>query len=354
MWSSYQEMYMNIDNEKMLVQKRLEMVRFANENGIKVAARFYSCSKNTIEKWCRRYAVYGVRGLLDKSKKPKNSPKRISQEDIDKITEVTKNAKEKKKHITVKNIRKSTKINKYSDGTINRYINKAVGKKRNKAHPKSTGGNISWKKKLLPFELIQIDTKYLTDIDNLKPYFASKTNDYKGIRCKYEITARDVATGCAIVAYCEEKTVTYTRIFLERIIYPFLKQFKGLNIKTITIQTDNGSENTKKYIKTYGKEPEKSAFTIFAEDKFKKHRTNIPGHCTADSDVETFHWSIERDCLAWDDIVDDESLIKYITIYMKDYLHSEIKTRGYSPIDKIKETYDIDNIIYPMPQILSV
>lgn len=354
MWSSYQEMYMNIDNEKMLVQKRLEMVRFANENGIKVAARFYSCSKNTIKKWCRRYAVYGVRGLLDKSKKPKNSPKRIPQEDIDKITEVTKNAKEKKKHITVKNIRKSTKINKYSDGTINRYINKAVGKKRNKAHPKSTGGDISWKKKLLPFELIQIDTKYLTDIDNLKPYFASKTNDYKGIRCKYEITARDVATGCAIVAYCEEKSVTYTRIFLERIIYPFLKQFKGLNLKTITIQTDNGSENTNKYIKTYGKEPEKSAFTIFAEDKFKKHRTNIPGHCTADSDVETFHWSIERDCLAWDDIVDDESLIKYTTIYMKDYLHSEIKTRGYSPIDKIKETYDIDNIIYPMPQILSV
>lgn len=31
MWSSYQEMYLNIDNEKMLIEKRLEMVRFANE-----------------------------------------------------------------------------------------------------------------------------------------------------------------------------------------------------------------------------------------------------------------------------------------------------------------------------------
>lgn len=49
MWSSYQEMYMNVDNEKMLVDKRLEMVRFANENGRKKAARFYSCSKNTIK-----------------------------------------------------------------------------------------------------------------------------------------------------------------------------------------------------------------------------------------------------------------------------------------------------------------
>ena len=354
MWSSYKEMYYNVDNEKVLIEKRLEMVRFANENSIKKAARFYSCSKNTIKKWCRRYAVYGLNGLLDQSKKPKNSPKRISQEDIDKITEVSITAKEKKKHITVKNVRKTSGVNNYSDVTINRYINKAVGKKRNKIHPKATGGDVSWKKKLLPWQLIQIDIKYLTDIDNLKPYFASENNDFKGIRCKYEITARDVATGTPIVAYCEEKSVTYTRKFLEEILYPFLKQFKGLDFKSITIQTDNGSENTNRHIKTYGKEPEKSAFTLFVEDKFKKHRTNIPGHCTADSDVETFHWSIERDCLAWDDIVDDESLIKHTSVYMKEYLHTEIKTRGYSPIDKIKETYDIDNIIYPMPQIIKL
>ena len=107
-------------------------------------------------------------------------------------------------------------------------------------------------------------------------------------------------------------------------------------------------------MKTKGKEPKISSFTLYVEDKFKKHRTNIPGHCTADSDVETFHWSIERDCLAWDDIVDDETLIKYTTEYMKEYLYTEIKTRGYSPIDKIKETYDIANIIYSMPQILNV
>ena len=96
MWSSYQEMYMNIDNEKLLIEKRLEMVRFANENGIKKAARFYNCTKNTIKKWYRRYAVYGLKGLIDRSRKPKNSPKKINQADIDKITQVTKEAKEKK------------------------------------------------------------------------------------------------------------------------------------------------------------------------------------------------------------------------------------------------------------------
>lgn len=202
--------------------------------------------------------------------------------------------------------------------------------------------------------MIQIDIKYLPDIDNLKTYFANSKNGYKGIRCKYQITARDVATGAAIVAYCEDKSVTCTKIFLEEIFYHFWKQFKGLNLKKITIQTDNGLEFTNRHIKTYGKEPEKSSFTIFIEDKFKKHRMNIPGHCTADSDVESFHWSIERDCLAWDDIIDDETLIKYTTIYMEEYLNTEIKTREYSPIDKIKETYKIDNIIYSMPQTINI
>lgn len=31
MWSSYQELYLNVNNEKKLVDKRLEMIRFANE-----------------------------------------------------------------------------------------------------------------------------------------------------------------------------------------------------------------------------------------------------------------------------------------------------------------------------------
>jgi transposase len=347
-------MYLNIDNEKMLIDKRLEMVRFANENSIKKAARFYSCSKNTIKKWCKRYAIYGLKGLVDKSRKPKNSPKKIAQEDIDKITKVSKTAKEKKKHITVKNVRKTSGVKKYSDGTINRYINKAVGKKRNRKHIQDSNGDVSWKKKLLPWQLIQVDIKYLTDIDNLKPYFAKASNNFKGIKCKYQITARDVATGTPIVAYCDEKSVTYTRMFLENILYPFLKQFKGLDLKSITIQTDNGAENTNRLRKTKGKEPEKSTFTLFVEDKFKKHKLNLPGSPTYDSDVESFHWSIERDCLAWDDIVDDETLIQYTTLYMKEYLNTEIKTRGYSPISKIKETYDIDNIIYPMPQTLIV
>ena len=351
MFFSYKDMYDSIDNEKILMDKRLELVRYANDNGVKVAARFYKCSKNTIKKWCRRYAIYGYAGLKDKSRRPIHSPKRIPDDDIIKIKETCDYAKEKGKYITVNNVRKRTGINDYSDVTMNRYINEACGKRKNLKHTQPKGGDVSWKQHLKPFQLWQVDIKYLTDINNLKPYF-KKDNDRS--LAKYQITARDVATGFPIVAYCNEKSATYTKMFLENILYKFLKQFDGIDLKSITIQTDNGKEFTNKYTKTNGKSPKETNFTLYVYCKFKKHKTNPPGSPTYDSDVESFHWSIERDCLAWDDIVDNESLIKYTTEYITNYINTEIKTRGYSPLDKIKTAYEIDNIQFPKPQLLTV
>lgn len=40
-------------------------------------------------------------------------------------------------------------------------------------------------------------------------------------------------------------------------------------------------EFTNKYIRTKdGHEAKDTTFTIFIAKRFKKHRTNIPGHCT--------------------------------------------------------------------------
>lgn len=100
----------------------------------------------------------------------------------------------------------------------------------------------------------QIDIKYLTDIDNLKPYF-DKNND-RGLM-KYQITARDLSTGLPLVAYCNEKSVTYTKMFLKNILYKFLEKFEYLNLKDIKIQTDNGTEFTNKYIQTKEKNQKK-------------------------------------------------------------------------------------------------
>ena len=39
---------------------------------------------------------------------------------------------------------------------------------------------------------------------------------------------------------------------------------------------------------------------------------------------------------------------------INNYINTEIKTRGYSPLDKIKTAYEIDNINFPKPQLLTV
>lgn len=333
---TYYEIYHNSKNDDYIISKRLEMVHYAHKFGIKPASRYFKTSKNTVKRWCNRYALNDIKGLKNISSRPHKLRQKVSNNDIEKISETVKIAKEKKKHITVNNIRKKTEIKEYSDGTINRYINKALNKKtRNKKHSKTNGGNIEFKKKLKPFELIQIDIKYLTDIDNLKPYFKDRN------LAKYEITARDVASGFSIVSFCSEKSLYYTYLFLKRVLYPFLKSIPGLDLKKVKIQTDNGFEFTNKRIHTSGAEPKTSDFTKFCNLYFEKHRTNIPGHCTADSEVESFHWSIERDCLGWDDITNNETLLKYVNKYMNEYNHSIIKIRGYSPLEKIKNFYNI-------------
>ena len=88
------------------------------------------------------------------------------------------------------------------------------------------------------------------------------------------------------------------------------------------------------YLKTKGKGPEKSSFTLFIEKNFKKHKINPPACPIYDSDVET--------------------LIKYTTEYIERYNNSIIKTRGYSPLDKIKTALEIDKINIPKPQLLTV
>lgn len=350
MFCSYQEMYYSVNNMSVIVDKRLEMVHMAMELGYKPTARFYKTDRNTVRKWCRRYAIEGIDGLKDKSKKPITSPTRIKQDDINKISNAAIDAKSKKKYITVKNIRKKTKIKAYSDVTINRYINKVVGKKKYRKRDKTNGGTLEFKEYLKPFEIIQIDIKYLTDIDNLKPYF--KEDDERSL-AKYQITARDVLTGFPLVAYCYDRSVYHTTQFLEKVLHPFLKQFKYLNMKDVIIQTDNGSEFTNKYIRTKdGHEAKDTSFTIFVNNKFKRHRTNIPGHCTANSEVENFHWNIERDCLAWEDITDNKSLLKYVDEYINVYVRTKISKKNYSPYQKIKETLKVKTIKVPKALIL--
>ena len=120
MFSSYKDMYDSISDEKKLIDKRLDLVHYANEFGIRQAMRFYHCSRNTVRKWCKRYAVYGIKGLKNKSRRPLHSPRRIKEEDIIKIKQTCDYAKEKKKYI--QRLSKVAKVYISSEGELDQEL----------------------------------------------------------------------------------------------------------------------------------------------------------------------------------------------------------------------------------------
>jgi transposase len=53
---------------------RHQRVRFARTHGLKVAARHYGSSRNTVRKWCRRAHAQGHAGLHHQRRAPKTCP----------------------------------------------------------------------------------------------------------------------------------------------------------------------------------------------------------------------------------------------------------------------------------------
>lgn len=344
MFSSYSEIYHNC-SEEFIIEKRLDLVHYANQFGIKACCRHFSCSKNTVKRWVRRYAVYGKKGLKNASRAPKKTNRKISQRTIDSIEVIVRDSEEKKKYITTVNVIKKLDL-KENYFTINRYVRRFM-KKRKRREANSENRSTEFKKDLLPFEIVQIDIKYLTDIAQLRPYFNGRN------LAKYQITARDVCTGYTIVAYCYEKSLTNTYNFLKNIIYPFFKSFEELDLKKINVQSDNGNEFTNRNSRIiHVDKPVDSLFTKFINENFRKHRLIVPGHCTAQSEVESFHWTIEKDCLAWDDITDNKTLIECTTKFIKEFNNKKRFKKDYSPIEKISEYFDISKIKFPEPIIL--
>lgn len=344
---SYNEVVRNNKNKEFIVDFREEVVKDSFENGINRTSKFYHMSRNTIKRWRSRYLENGRSGLYDKSKRPLNSPRITSSEIVDKIKSLATEKNEKKKKVTSTKIYRELGLeSEVSYVTTNKYVKEAVGKKKKRKDKKTNGGSTSWKKDLKPLERIQVDVKYLTDIDSLKPYFK-----YKNL-AKYEFTFRDIATGFAFVAYAYEKSVTNNEIFFKKVIHEFFKSIPKIRLKDIIIQSDNGSENTnRKRRGPYTGENKKSVVTVFIEKHYKEHKTIIPGHCTAQSDVESFHNIIERECLAWDDIVDNDSLLYYTDKFLNWFNNKKRWKCDYTPIEKL-ESYFGSKIIIPKTIIL--
>jgi transposase len=269
---------------------RVQLVQSAKRIGIKPTAKRFATSPKTVRKWVERFKEGGKSNLKDQSRRPKSSPNVIRPYWQFKIQEVCRTAEKRNKRINATFIKRKHRIP-YSTKTILRVMREVgyIRHKRKKYQRKRDLREI--KKRLKPFEKIQIDVKYLDDIPEFYPAWVVFRLP------KYQFTARCVRTGALFISYAIEKTVTNAAIFatlLQRHMNAY-----GVSLEASVIQTDNGTEFT-----TPSHSLETTIFTeVVSKLMQAEHKLIPPGAKTWQSDVETSHRLIEDELYACEQFV---------------------------------------------------
>jgi len=336
---NYYELY---KNSKDPVPFRINIIKDAEKMGIKPTARKYKTSPKTVRKWVRRYEEEKKPGLRDRSKRPKYSPNKIKPYWYYKIEDICKWANKNNKRINAAMIKRKHAIP-YSTNTILKVMRELefMPQKRKKYQRKRDLREI--KAKMKPFEKIQVDIKYLDDIPEMYgSYIVHRLP-------KYQITARDVHTGALFYSYAAEKSSTNTAMFMMELASHLEKH--GVELKELTIQTDNGTEFTTPWNSILD-----SAFTKVVEHIMKaKHIRIPPGAKTWQSDVETSHRLIEDEFYSCELFPSKDAFYKKAAEYQESFnMKRNNSYKGASPKELLQAgTSNIDpNVLIFRPVLV--
>jgi len=258
---------------------RWNMINYAKREGISKTARVYNTTRKTVRKWIKRYSEGGVNALENKSRTEQYFPHKMPKTIEKRIIKLRKKypfwgARRIKDHLQLD----------YSQVVINKKLKQAGLIKKKKRRYKQRKERAEYMKKIRslykPFQKVQVDIKYLTDI----PEIIGDLRYYK--LPKYQITARDYKTGFQHIGFSHEKTSTATGIYIDYLCQQL--EDRGIDLSKVTFQTDNGTEFVSR---------SKNKLSLFEEmiiEKHKaKHKRIPPASPTYNSDVETVHNLIE-------------------------------------------------------------
>ena len=290
----YQVMRLSKDKK----QQRYQMVTYAKEHGVKPAARRYATGAKTVRKWLLRFIEGGYQALDDLSKKPRVSPKAVSEARTKKIVAL-KSAYKRLGADQVKILEKMPE----SAKTIRKIWRKNGVSSRIRRKKHVTKQNLrEIKKQFALFERSCEDTKDLFDIPEYWPQM-------KLLRLPVtQYTFREVSCGVQFLGYANERSLIHAMLFAEYINEHLKKH--NLIVKDGIRQTDNGSE----YIGSWSaKEP--SAYTLAIESAKLIHGTIPPGAHRFQSDVETVHNLIETEFYEIENFTDRTDFMEKVHTY---------------------------------------
>lgn len=220
---------MNIITQE--AKKKQAVVKYANKNGKSKASEKYGVSLSSVKRWCKRYdGTY--QSLLEKSHRPHSHPNRHTLKEERQITNSFKKhyARYGWDGVYTDLLRKG--YTRSFSGMV--YAAKRLGLKNNPKPKKKSREHRRYPEILIPGEKVQIDVKEV-------PYDCLRGKVLRDEKHLYQWTAIDESTRMRFVYGFEEHTPENSVKFLAMLVKVFPFRIK-------TIQTDNGTEFTYKFI----------------------------------------------------------------------------------------------------------
>lgn len=269
---------MNIITQE--AKKRQAVVKTAIRKGKSKASIIYGVSLSSVKRWCKRYDGTW-QSLAEKSHRPHTHPKRHTEEEEHLISQCF-----------------SLKFSRYGwDGVYDEavkngykrsfsgmvYAAKRMGLGgKNKDKKESRHHDKRYPELLVPGEKVQIDVKEV-------PYYCLKGLLKRDGKHLYQWTAIDECTRVRFVYGFEEHTPENTVKF-------FKKLQKAFPFKIQTIQTDNGTEFTYKYIS----DTDKCPFDKALEEAGIEHKLIPPRTPWHNGKVERSHRNDQKYFYDWE------------------------------------------------------
>jgi transposase InsO family protein len=220
---------MNIHkNARLTLARRIELVRMILDQRFTKAeaARQSGVSERTARNWRGRYLAEGESGLVDRSSRPKHSPRTIEPKTAMAIVEL------RRRRLTHARIAVSVGV---SQSTVGRVLRRAGLSQLRDLEPTEPVVRYEHEK---PGDLVHIDTKKLGRIERMGHRITGNRRDtMTGAGWEYLFVAVDDHSRIALTDLCPDECKSSAIQFLENTV----AYFRSLGVRLRAVLTDNGS-----------------------------------------------------------------------------------------------------------------
>lgn len=289
-------------------KKKQAVVKFAIRKGKSEASRKYGVSLSSVKRWCKRYDGTW-KSLVEKSHRPHSHPNRHTEREERQIKNSFKKFYARYGWDGVYSDLTRKGYSRSFSGMV--YAAKRLGLTEEPKPKKKNRKSRRYPEILVPGEKVQIDVKEV-------PYNCLRGKVLRDGKHLYQWTAIDECTRMRFVYGFEEHTPENTVKFLKMLI-------KAFPFKIQTIQTDNGTEFTYKYIS----ETETSPLDKVLNRLGIKHKLIPPRTPWHNGKVERSHRNDQRYFYDWETFRNVDELNEKLEKHLEWSNNKPMRTLGY-------------------------